>query len=152
MLPAAESQTLPAAPCQFHNPGSLVVVSSTPTLGGTVTLAQDLANPTSQLVGSKPILIIAFAPTVNYPCGIPVAGLGNPGGKMELVVDMGLSFMVAYPLSWAGPGNPALWPLGIPADPNAAGVHLYFQGVFLPPAFPGKSTLTEGVEIKMGLY
>jgi len=137
--------------CGQANPNSLVTDGTLPAPGATVTLLQDLGPTAVQPAGSTALLLISTQPDVNYPCGTPVAQTGLVMGPMQLVVNLAFTSFVAYPLLWNFPGDVKAWPLTIPPVPAAIGFKLYFQGAFTPPSFPGKSTLTEGLEMTIGL-
>ncbi len=117
------------AGCGINPNGSAVVLSGGPFLGTTITLGVD--NPTgTQNPGALANLLLGFAPTANYPCGIEIPGFGMTGPTGELLVD--LSNHVALPGGpWTGPGNAVPIQITIPPTVGLVGASLYTQGVML---------------------
>jgi hypothetical protein len=150
VLPVASAKVNPVAGNCVENPGSMVV-TGTPTLGGLVTLG--LHNPVgSQPIGTNTLLLVSLRPDeAPFWCGTMVPGLGMNPGPGPLWVDLGGGFLGAF----RGPtwnGTPVNISLAIPTDPAVIGLVLVAQGALLPPAFPGKSALTDAAVIRIGLY
>jgi hypothetical protein len=135
------------------NPTSSLVASTSPSLCGTVTFSID--NPLgTQSPFSLPVLVLATAPLVTFPCGAPLPGYGMAGNGAagELLVDLATQAGSFILPPWLGAGQPSSLPLAIPYDTAFVGVPLYFQGALVDFA-PGTQvpiSLTSAVRWTLG--
>jgi len=141
----APAGVLPAG-CAINPAGSASILSGSPKLGGTVTVGVD--NPLStQRAGSLAALIVAAQPSVYFPCGALLGGVGMTGFFGELLLDLGAPHVAVAGGSWAGAGTPNAIPLAIPATPSLAGLALYAQGVLIDPGGVIPIGLADGFEL-----
>ena len=119
-------------------PGSLTILSGTPSIGDTVVVGVD--NPLGTQVGPGlgVYVLLSTAPDPNYPAGslAPGYGMSSLGADGELLIDLaswtpGLTLVGP---AWTGTGAPSLVPLAIPNDTNLIGVDVYGQGLLIAPA------------------
>ena len=133
------------------------MISGVPSIGTTVVLGLD--NPLgTQALGSIPLLVFAFTPDPNFPCGsaLPNSGMFGPGAPGELLISLApptpIAPILAGPL-WGGAGMPSPINVAVPSDPTLLGVSVFAQGLMLDPtvAFGVKFGLTDAVELRVGL-
>ena len=134
--------------------GSMVHVSGTASIGGSVVMGVD--NPLgTQATGSPTFLFISLSPDANYPAGTLLPGWGmTAGGNGEILINALAPdpyLMLAGP-SWNGAGQPAPITVGLPDDPTLVGFQVYGQGAIIDPAatFGVKIGVTEGFVFQIG--
>jgi hypothetical protein len=118
--------------CGVNPPGSLSVISGSPSIGTQLVLGVD--NPLgTQHAGSLAFLMLANAPAPGFPCGVVLPGLGmaSPSAPGELLVDV----LPPNPLrpmptggEWNTAGQPAPVVLNIPNEADLIGTSFYDQG------------------------
>ena len=112
--------------------GSLTVLGGSPEPGQTLTLGVD--NPLgTQPVGSIPLLFVANAPALGFPCGLPLPGSGMGGGDGEVLISIAPPNPLLFLLGpvWTGAGNPAPFALMFPNKPSLIGQRIYVQGAMV---------------------
>ncbi|MGE0145496.1 MAG: hypothetical protein AB7T19_19580 [Planctomycetota bacterium] len=135
--------------CGVNPTGSLLARAGSTSVGDTLVLAID--NPSNtQASGSPTALLIAFAPSPWFPCGVLMPGLGMRGSFGELQVELGAGLVTwSAGTPWNGPGSPALIPLAIPPLASIVGRSLFAQGAILDlaPAARRAAGLTDAIEL-----
>ncbi|MHC4377236.1 MAG: endonuclease I family protein [Planctomycetota bacterium] len=127
--------------CGFNVIDSLLQLGGQAKIGNNWTLGVD--NPVGVVApGSLAFLAISTAPDPNA-CGTLLPGWGMSGplfpGSLLISLTTADPLILEGPLPWTGPGAPASFGLGIPADPKLVGVTFYCQGLIVD-ATPGLSS------------
>ena len=140
-----------AGPGRPNVRGSLIV-TGTPTIGSTLTLAVHNPVEASKInpgrTGGTTLLVIALA---KLDPGPKFAGFGmaSQGAVGELLIDPRF-FVAVFGLSpWDGKSTTSTLRTSIPAGCNLVGITAYLQGII---GDRGKTTaaLTEGIELRVG--
>jgi hypothetical protein len=145
------------APCAGGSiPNSITVVGAGPVLGTTLTIT---VNDPTNAAGLPPALTlttlaISLAPAPGYPCGVVIPGWGSPSGLgSELLisaVSQDLLLLGAFKF-WLGPAFPNGHSIAVPSDVSIVGLPAFAQGAFVTPTGRLQVTLTQGLDLAIGL-
>ncbi len=139
--------------CGVNPAGSLTLAGGEPTIGKGVRLGID--NPLgTQAAGSASAVIVSLNPSVGFPCGISIPGLGmaGPGADGELLIELGGFNPAFFGDLWTGPGFPAQVTIPIPENQALVGVSVFAQGLLIDAAATQGVMfgLTDAAEIAIG--
>lgn len=134
----------------LNAPDALCAVpGSLPTLGN-ASFAVQIDDPTNAChVTPGSFAFVAFSPST-FSFLLPRAGC-LPGMPGEVMIDPTL-LNILPPVAWAGPGQPAVFPMPIPSDPATCGIICYGQGLWVDRiGDTGPFILTNRLDLKAGL-
>lgn len=141
-------------PCHTQVPLGMLRMASPPVIGGELQLEVD--DP-FEAGGVRPgasasLVLFSLAPAQGFPCGtlFPGFGPGTAAGEILVSLQAGMRLPNSGPISWLGPGEPALHVVAIPPDATLVGRAFHAQALLRDAGVPKGIVLSQALDLVLG--